>query len=144
MRISDWSSDVCSSDLASCDGIGRRVDLARAKRLDQISLEPETTSLPTCEASRLQFAGASFHRVADVCAEPAAGCHRFTRDELAIEPGRARCPPLIGKRQVRTRGERQTATASRCLPRSQYEDRPGLRAARPVPRHQADRKNVVK
>src|SRR3546814_4926519 len=60
------------------------------RSLDQISLEPETTSLPTCEASRLQFAGASFHRVADVCAEPAAGCHRFTRDELAIEPGRAR------------------------------------------------------
>src|SRR3546814_18818238 len=35
-----------SEPRASCDGIGRRVDLARAKRLDQISLAPETTSLP--------------------------------------------------------------------------------------------------
>src|SRR3546814_18823560 len=27
MRISDWSSDVCSSDLAQCDILGEAVDL---------------------------------------------------------------------------------------------------------------------
>src|SRR3546814_2159034 len=58
-----------------------------------------------------------------------AGCHRFTRDELAIEPGRARCRHLIGKRQVRTSGERQTAIASRIIPRSQFDDRAWLRVA---------------
>src|SRR3546814_20822174 len=73
MRISDWSSDVCSSDL------------------------------------------------------------RFTRDELAIEPGRAHCRHLIGKRQVRTSGERQTAIASRIIPRSQFDDRAWLRVAGHVP-----------
>src|SRR3546814_8447327 len=120
-----------------------RVDLARAKRLDQISLEPETTSLPTCEASRLQFAGASFHRVADVCAEPAAGCHRFTRDELAIEPGRARCRHLIGKRQVRTSGERQTAIASRIIPRSQFDDRAWLRVAGRSEEHTSELQSLM-
>src|SRR3546814_6310879 len=61
-----------------------RVDLARAKRLDQISLEPETTSLPTCEASRLQFAGASFHRVADRSEEHTSELQSLMRISYAV------------------------------------------------------------
>src|SRR3546814_10631827 len=67
-----------------------------------------------------------------------AVCHRFTRDELAIEPGRARCRHLIGKRQVRTSGERQTAIASRIIPRSQFDDRAWLRVAGHVQVIEAD------
>src|SRR3546814_6179594 len=36
MRISDWSSDVCSSDLGRRAGGERKVRLARGRRADQV------------------------------------------------------------------------------------------------------------
>src|SRR3546814_4146634 len=75
MRISDWSSDVCSSDL------------------------------PPCEALHFEMLRARFHRVAHFEPEATASGDRFARDQLAIEPCCAWRCDLVRKGDVRPRSE---------------------------------------
>src|SRR3546814_15919073 len=46
MRISDWSSDVCSSDLLSGTGIGDMLDILVVPTRRELKLEPGTIEKP--------------------------------------------------------------------------------------------------
>src|SRR3546814_16734472 len=58
MRISDWSSDVCSSDLKGALGIveGKRITLGNARFLDEAGV---TTSSLATQADQLRADGAT-------------------------------------------------------------------------------------
>src|SRR3546814_3500080 len=58
MRISDWSSDVCSSDLKGALGIveGKRITLGNARFLDE---EGVATSSLAAQADQLRADGAT-------------------------------------------------------------------------------------
>src|SRR3546814_8129232 len=80
MRISDWSSDVCSSDLEACE----RHDLSRQGKLQQHD-QPDESEQPRPGKRRL-------HRHRTAC----HGARRGARDlcvEVAVddEIGRASC-----------------------------------------------------
>src|SRR3546814_10283990 len=49
MRISDWSSDVCSSDLG-----GGAKDIRRSDSLPEIRTGPEIPAKPGCKGSRFR------------------------------------------------------------------------------------------
>src|SRR3546814_5767595 len=87
MRISDWSSDVCSSDLLSLRGASANCRQALSMKL---------SFGPCCaEACALDRSGC-FHR-------PAAGeaLHRFAEHPKRLAPGRTR---QIGRAACRERG----------------------------------------
>src|SRR3546814_2614487 len=56
MRISDWSSDVCSSDLAQEGEIGRRHQFGKGRRLGQSGRRRFATGLPARLLQRVEFA----------------------------------------------------------------------------------------
>src|SRR3546814_14014567 len=70
MRISDWSSDVCSSDLASADEIeaeGVRRALARAAAADLRIVVLDATAWPSLPAELRGRLGADDVIVANKC-----------------------------------------------------------------------------
>src|SRR3546814_3115109 len=59
MRISDWSSDVCSSDLAAVEGQGMRIDHGPAATVDR-QIAPRNPVEPAAErpiVARWKFDG---------------------------------------------------------------------------------------
>src|SRR3546814_14102833 len=84
MRISDWSSDVCSSDLSvgeAAEGLARLRHLARRERRDRIG-----------EAGQRRGDAADPLRVAGVAHAQGKSCSRSDRIcAVGIEIGRASC-----------------------------------------------------
>src|SRR3546814_17384516 len=77
MRISDWSSDVCSSDLADVDAaIAANVELITAVDADDAEVLDRRLGA---------LAGAARHRDLALVRHPAAPAHPF---ELDAKPGR--------------------------------------------------------
>src|SRR3546814_17717584 len=87
MRISDWSSDVCSSDLLSGTGIGDMLDILVVPTRRELKLEPGTIEKPG-EGFRQRYsdehAEPGYYRVkleTGVLAEPTVtercGLHRY-------------------------------------------------------------------
>src|SRR3546814_19644598 len=77
MRISDWSSDVCSSDLADVDAaIAANVELITAVDADDAEVLDRRLGA---------IAGAARHRDLELVRHPAAPAHPF---ELDAKPGR--------------------------------------------------------
>src|SRR3546814_8375330 len=88
MRISDWSSDVCSSDLA-CE------DRALEASIGQ-------TRCGECVCALID-------RLANFGAEPCAGdWRRISADEMTIEPGRTSGGHLFGQIVIRSHREGET------------------------------------
>src|SRR3546814_3351293 len=66
MRISDWSSDVCSSDLRHCEGLGERASPLRQLRLRPPVLRPKQRApRPTLEQVVVRDAQAAGENVVE-------------------------------------------------------------------------------
>src|SRR3546814_19186325 len=82
MRISDWSSDVCSSDLADLAGLDDAVDLAAAG----VAVEIDAAAVPVAvEVSALHRPACEI-RIEQADATAAGAAH--ARIDEAIGPGR--------------------------------------------------------
>src|SRR3546814_4372573 len=62
MRISDWSSDVCSSDLIARHDLAQKPGDDTAAATDHHILEPRHASLGRRQDGALQFVRFGFHR----------------------------------------------------------------------------------
>src|SRR3546814_20423302 len=101
MRISDWSSDVCSSDLtSSCDKSGRHLFPNGAKRIEGLHGPGETNLMQSSELIR-QLTEQPLVRDLSIEAAPSVLalrycilCRRGQRDPMpALERRRGTIPP---------------------------------------------------
>src|SRR3546814_6143714 len=81
MRMSDWSSDVCSSDLAACEGVAQRGHVGHVRREPQLDLRIIGGD---DDVARFRHEG-----VADLAADLGAD-----RDVLEVRVGRTQPPGL--------------------------------------------------
>src|SRR3546814_17012633 len=114
MRISDWSSDVCSSVLLGRKLVAQRFHLALAQRVDQPGREADAARLPLGEALANEMFGPPVHRVANFRAE-AATTERdgIAGDRLPVQPGRAGGADLPHDVSYRAHGHPDTAAPRR-------------------------------
>src|SRR3546814_7004985 len=107
MRISDWSSDVCSSDLIAPQPIGNRaVDVAAVENLARI--DPRRDEDGAARAAELdRRAPGDIHRHADV----AQGAHLFENLIALVEQLRA-----AGRDRKSTRPNSSHSCADRTPP----------------------------
>src|SRR3546814_1811705 len=91
MRISDGSSDVCSSDLLDLARLNRDVEQARLRYENRLRLKPERIrypeELPVVQAREELLTAIREHQVIVVCGETGSG--KTTQlPQLCIELGR--------------------------------------------------------
>src|SRR3546814_13178401 len=122
MRISDWSSDVCSSDL---------VDLVQEQR----------AAMRAADAPRLADAAA---RAVDQVAAEQFGLGQFVRQRGAIDRGqRAAAAPALAVKHVRDQTMPAVATICTLNTQKVTSAPPARSASQPHPARDQNRKSVV-
>src|SRR3546814_11139427 len=100
MRISDWSSDVCSSDLRNEEGVRLRPAIAHRRLVDhlegrQLVVEPQGNF--RADGKELLVGGDVFPEVAEVlggegmAVRPAMPLAQLQGETAAVQIGRASC-----------------------------------------------------
>jgi hypothetical protein len=104
--------------------LSRCAEFSASQGREQIPRKDDPLSLPANETFVGEMIDAPFQRVPDLRAKPTATRRgRFSREKLAIQPGRARRRDLLWQGEIRAYGERKPSAATSVFVAARLHDR---------------------